>query len=267
MKPSVRAALDRVATFLVPFLIYLVMSSAGFLLASRISDALWATILVDLLVAAMCLWYMKKVRLTTPLKPQPLSRGLWIALIVIFLSIRVFGTTTSSYFISITKDPASMHYIEDMQTPNIFLSLLCTVVVAPVSEELFLRGVAYKSWSQVFGRSAAFIMQACAFTLIHGTLMHLYYTFALALLLALAYEMSDSILVPIGIHALFNLAAILMGSMPLPTAFFNPYVFGVIDLATVSATCIMFGKWISCHKQIGCNRKAVLALPAPKDHR
>jgi hypothetical protein len=84
------------------------------------------------------------------------------------------------------------------------------VVVAPVFEEVLFRGLAYPVLKQRFGTGRALLMVSAAFALIHFHLPSVVPLFALAIALALAYELTGSLLAAITMHALFNATSVAM---------------------------------------------------------
>jgi membrane protease YdiL (CAAX protease family) len=88
----------------------------------------------------------------------------------------------------------------------LFLLLLVVfaVVVAPVFEELFFRGFMYPALKQRFGAWRAMSIVSILFALSHAHLPSFLPLFILALGFGLAYELTGSLLVPTGMHALFN---------------------------------------------------------------
>jgi hypothetical protein len=89
---------------------------------------------------------------------------------------------------------------------RLLLSLLVVfaVVIAPMFEEVFFRGFAYPTLKQRLGAWPAMLIVSAIFALSHAHLPSLVPLFALAIGLALAYELTGSLFVPIGMHALFN---------------------------------------------------------------
>lgn len=85
------------------------------------------------------------------------------------------------------------------------------VVVAPVAEEVFFRGILQTFLVRIVGtRWRAIALAAVAFGLVHVSQVHTVVALALlGMLLGFAYERTGSILVPIGIHAVFNLKTLL----------------------------------------------------------
>ena len=84
--------------------------------------------------------------------------------------------------------------------------VVSAVIIAPISEELFFRGVIYGVTKKYGGLLAAIIFNASLFAFIHGSLPAFGGLFALAVCLTLAYEVSGSLYVPIVMHACFNAA-------------------------------------------------------------
>lgn len=86
--------------------------------------------------------------------------------------------------------------------------IFSAVVVAPVVEEIFFRGIIYGAAKRYGGLPAAMIFSAALFAFIHGSVPALGGLFVLALGLAIAYEFTGSILAPIVMHATFNASSL-----------------------------------------------------------
>jgi membrane protease YdiL (CAAX protease family) len=87
--------------------------------------------------------------------------------------------------------------------------LVAVVIIAPISEELLFRGYFFGVGKRYFGGLASGGMTALLFAAVHANLASLLPLFVFALCLTLAYERTGSILVPIGMHALFNFTTLL----------------------------------------------------------
>lgn len=87
------------------------------------------------------------------------------------------------------------------------------VVVAPIAEELFFRGVLYRFLKEKFGLSLAMLSSATLFAMVHGSLHAFLGLLVLGVLLSHVYEKSRDIRVPILFHAAFNLTSLLMLSL------------------------------------------------------
>jgi hypothetical protein len=92
------------------------------------------------------------------------------------------------------------------QSYTIFGFMLQAVIVFPVIEELFFRGFLLtflKNYTSVW---PAIILSAGVFAFAHLNLGAVLPLWFLGIILGMAYEHTGSLLVPIGIHACFNLA-------------------------------------------------------------
>lgn len=101
--------------------------------------------------------------------------------------------------------------------------LLAFLLVAPVAEELFFRGVAYNAWERERGPWVAVVGSAALFAAIHSSLFALVPIFALGVMLALLYRRTGSLAANIALHAGFNTISVVIallvrqGILTLPT--------------------------------------------------
>ena len=85
-----------------------------------------------------------------------------------------------------------------------WLVVVAVVIVAPIAEEAFFRGVAFNAWLRERGRRFAYIGSAALFAAIHVSLVSLVPIFLLGLALAWVYRRTRSLVAPIAMHATFN---------------------------------------------------------------
>lgn len=85
-----------------------------------------------------------------------------------------------------------------------WLVVVAVVILAPIAEELFFRGIAFNAWLRERGRRFAYIGSAALFALIHASLVSLLPIFLLGLAFAWAYRRTRSLVAPIAMHATFN---------------------------------------------------------------
>lgn len=85
-----------------------------------------------------------------------------------------------------------------------WLVIVAIVVLAPIAEEVFFRGVAFNAWLAERGRRFAYIGSAVLFAAIHASLISLLPIFLLGLALAWVYRRTRSLLAPIAMHATVN---------------------------------------------------------------
>jgi membrane protease YdiL (CAAX protease family) len=85
-----------------------------------------------------------------------------------------------------------------------WLVVVAVVVLAPIAEEVFFRGIAFNAWLRERGRRFAYIGSAALFSVIHASLVSLLPIFLLGLAFAWAYRRTRSLAAPIAMHATFN---------------------------------------------------------------
>lgn len=95
---------------------------------------------------------------------------------------------------------------------NIF-TVLATVVMAPLIEEVIFRGLIYRSLRSAMPRVVAALLTSVVFGAVHGTIIWFIYTFLFSLLLIFLLEATDSLWSCIAAHAAFNI----VGQLPLIT--------------------------------------------------
>lgn len=81
-------------------------------------------------------------------------------------------------------------------------------VVAPITEEFLFRGYFYGIGKRYLGATVSGLLTAALFAASHANLAALPVLFVLALCFTLAYELTGSLWVPMGMHALFNSASL-----------------------------------------------------------
>lgn len=88
--------------------------------------------------------------------------------------------------------------------------LISAVVIQPACEEFLFRGFFYGVWKRYVGPLSAGFFACLLFAAFHTSLAAFAGLFVLAVCLNIAYERTGSLLVPVCMHALFNLTSLLM---------------------------------------------------------
>jgi membrane protease YdiL (CAAX protease family) len=99
--------------------------------------------------------------------------------------------------------------------------VVALVVVAPIAEEVFFRGVAYNAWLREYGPTRALVGSAVLFGFIHGSAFLFLPIVALGLVLALLYRHTGSLPAAMALHAGFNGITVTLGLLAR---------FGILDL-------------------------------------
>ena len=100
-------------------------------------------------------------------------------------------------------------YVEMMETTGIgemnAVSVLATVILAPIGEEILCRGITLRLAKKVSGNFwVANCIQALAFGILHGNIVQGTYAFILGLIFGVLYERYQSLYVPMLVHLVVN---------------------------------------------------------------
>ncbi len=132
-------------------------------------------------------------------------------------------------------------------TETTLLSILSTVILAPVSEELVCRGVVFKLAGKVSPNFwVANIIQALSFGILHANWVQGIYAFALGIVLGLVYRRFQNIWLCMLLHAAMNFSGILVG--PYYSLFPEKYVLAAFILTVLAAAAV----FTLCYRKIMC---------------
>lgn len=120
--------------------------------------------------------------------------------------------------------------MESLLGGNIWLSLLVTVVLAPLAEEFIFRGITLKKAQKFMPFMAANMLQAVLFGVYHLNLIQGVYAFVLGMVFGFTAEYFHSVWAAILLHAFVNGSAELLSC--LPEGMTETYV-GVVGIAVV----------------------------------
>lgn len=104
--------------------------------------------------------------------------------------------------------------IETLIGGNTVLSIVVTVILAPLAEEFLFRGVALQKAKKIMPFLWANVFQALMFGIYHGNIIQGIYAFFLGMLLGYVAEQFHSIWASILLHACVNGAAQLLSLIP-----------------------------------------------------
>ena len=226
-----------------PFLAVVAYMLLGGVLLRLGLNPIVSTLIADLVAFGLSFWYLwgrpvpvdgdGRSLLQAPAKPI-----LWIGLVLVW----VFGQITASWVLVQTGDPSFQSYnseLHDVTGVMMWLSLLLTVVAAPLCEEFLIRGVVFGTWREV-NPWFAFFGSSLLFALLHGTLTHLVPTLLTGMLLAVAYAVTGRIWFTVVLHIGYNLGASLLGGIALPAVLFEPWAFIAVDVLLFVWLCLEF---------------------------
>lgn len=160
---------------------------------------------------------------TTPPPTLPWSKSLryaagTLAVALPVLSLVSLGWTYLVEQLGLPATPQDVIAIfANTRSPLVIAAmLLVACVLAPIYEELLFRAGLYRFCRQRLGRGAALVISGVCFGALHGNWAGFLPLAVLGMGLAIAYEATGSIRVPIIAHGLFNLNTVLVLLSGLP---------------------------------------------------
>ncbi len=125
----------------------------------------------------------------------------------------------ATFAISVIPFPDSVtavyeQYAGQLTGGSTVLTVLATVLVAPLSEEILFRGLVYTRLKKGMPTFLAALLSAILFGAMHGTLLHLVFTVPMGLMLCLFYEKYNSVLAAVALHTGFNLCGTVLSYYP-----------------------------------------------------
>ena len=125
------------------------------------------------------------------------------------------------------------------------VNYLTIVLIAPVLEEFFVRGILLTRWTVKWGVPRAILASSVVFALLHTDFLG---AFCFACAMAILYIRTQSLFIPIGLHIMNNLTVWIMESLTLDTdatisyetiaEFQESWMIGLITLV-ISIPCVI----------------------------
>lgn len=177
-------------------------------------------IFVQLFAAALLLFYLRGVRglhaaelfgvrRLGPLSAVGLTLVLMLPLLLVVNGV-AWGVNhwLQSFWPDLEAQDAVRAFRDSGDTAARIVLVVAAVIVAPLVEELLFRGFIYGVIKRFTDAWFAALCSALLFAVVHLHVGSLLPLAVLALLLCAAYELSGSLLVPMLLHALFNLTSL-----------------------------------------------------------
>ncbi len=175
-----------------------------------------------------------------------------VLLIVFVVLISMALNSLLEIMTSYVKDDAFTKISKILFEGSIWEIALSSVAVAPICEELVFRSIFYAGFRTIFAsrlkkKSAVIlsaVFSAACFGFAHMNAYQFIYAFAVGILLALAYEYSGRLIVPIIIHMVANGASIIRTFAPyyqrISTSHLNLLIDGIVIFAVAAVVLLLF---------------------------
>lgn len=196
----------------------LVLYLGSALIATQLSGSTVVGALVSnaVIFAAGILWLRSGKHLTgaaVPVRPRgQLTRepGFWALAFTALLFCWLAGQAAALWVYGLTGSPNfDGNTAAKAQAPAV-LMLALVLVLAPLGEEMLMRGVAYSRLRRHVPPFAAAVLTTGVFSLMHLNVVQIVLTLPLGILLAAVYEQTGRLAPVIGMHMVFNLLSVIV---------------------------------------------------------
>lgn len=170
---------------------------------------------VTLILGAV--WYRKYRPVQNYSFRQVVNPTLLVALFSMGISLQLLVSMCLNAVFPVLPQKMTEEYsalIETLIGGNLWLSLLVTVILAPLAEELLFRGVIFEKAKSIMPFMVANVVQAVLFGIYHMNLIQGVYAFVLGMVLGFVAEYFHSIWASILLHGFVNGSAELLGLLP-----------------------------------------------------
>ena len=178
-------------------------------MSQAMTMTLIAGILALLIYAIVFLIRKKNFFTETSIGPMPVNGILPVALVAVGFNVMV------SMLLPLLPFPES--WIASYQQNssvigdgNVVIAWICTILLAPVLEEIVFRGLVYTRLKQGMPKIVAAVITSLLFALVHGTIIWGIYTFLLSMILIWTFETYQSLTANILLHLFFNLTGMVL---------------------------------------------------------
>jgi len=208
-------------------------------LEQYMSDSLMLITVLGSLVAISLFWLvllLKKENYLNFMQVKKTSlKNLFVALLIGFgIYSFLYGALS---FVNIDQvfpeyiDFISMIIMQD----SIILTILSFGIIVPIFEEIMYRGIIFNLLRENMPITAALIIQALIFAIMHMNMLQGIYTFVGGLIIGLAYHWTKSLWVPIIIHVSWNTSSLIVYNL-ITEATTTAFNFAVIIAAIILIT-------------------------------
>lgn len=195
-------------------IIYMALSSVTpYIFSEHVYAWLVAVLLFSLLGGA----YYKVI--LGRIKPDIIvSRNFLLTALGIVIFFSYVSMCTSTLILQSVNDTAyleQMNNSAEMADSIVIASLLISIFIAPIAEELIFRGCMFRFLSE-FNKSAAMIISSLLFAAYHGTIVHMYAGFFGGLVFCCIYDKTHKLRYSIAAHSMYNLVTTIISCFSYP---------------------------------------------------
>lgn len=211
----------------------------GMILFSKlISDIIISTLIFNIILISIYIIYNKKKG--NEIKFTKLDNKNIILMGSIFLILILLSNNISAYILMNVKDNAFNSYANTLTNSNTILVIISALIISPIAEEIFFRGIIFKYLKKDFSFIFATIISVSCFALMHGTIIHIVPAVIMGTLFCEIYEYTKDIKYNIFFHMLYNILIMSIGAISFITNKYLIIICGILSLTLL----VMYGKYI-----------------------
>lgn len=196
-----------------------------------IRDSVVGACVMDALVAGVLLFALRGAEASR--RPVD-ARDVALMACGVFI-VWLVGIMSSTSLFCTLKDAAWVDYTASFSDAGLGATAALSLLFAPVAEELMMRRVLYSYLRQI-GIVFAMLVTSFLFAGMHGTLVHLPFTFLLGLFLCAVFEFSGSVWACVACHCAANAMSLFVAPyVSIPESLLHPVVCAILFAAAVAA--------------------------------
>lgn len=205
------------------YAVYILLANTGLFFLGE-ANGVVLTVFIDLIMSLLCYAVIHKCLSDKQLNysARPVSSCKPVFWLCMLIAAYFIGQCAASAIYAKSGDVAYDAYASELGSASAALYVVLVLFIAPVYEELFFRGIIYRSVKQVVPPLAAGAISALVFALSHGTLIHMVPTFLIGFLSCVMYEYTNRLLFSILLHMANNLLSVVVSGIELPDLLFQP---------------------------------------------
>lgn len=203
-----------------------------------ISDPIISIFILNILLISGYIIYIRKKEIQ--IKYTKIDTKNKILLFSIFLTLFLLSNNISIYLYNHIEDNAFSSYSNILNNSNTIIMILSALIISPIAEEIFFRGIIFKYLRKEFNFIISAIISTLLFVIIHGTLVHIVPGILLGIFFCEVYEYTKDIKYNILCHILYNLLILSIGAFSFIHNIYLIIICGILSLMLL----IMYGKYI-----------------------
>lgn len=188
---------------------------------------------------AIIVWWLVRGRalLQKDTQARQMDTHECVSMAVVFFAVWLFGQIAATWVLEQQGAGGAFSTYQEKLNEIPFAAVALTLVLAPISEEILIRGVVFSSWRVSLGPWWALWGQALLFAVLHGTVVHLVPTFVLGVFCAVVVSRMHTLRWSITAHIAYNVLTLYFKYFELPALAFEPVVFASALVACLVILC------------------------------